>query len=128
MASTLDPFVRVVTNMMRRFGGPSTLIYKGESGEYDPSQSGPQTTDVEFPVRTITFDYIQKVEGVGTKTGSMIQDGDKQVYMQPSASVPRPRPEIDKIVYKNTTYSIVSVKEMDVTGSTVILYELCIRQ
>jgi hypothetical protein len=127
MASTLDPFIRVVMNMMRQFGGDGQLVVTS-TGEYDPASGKTPKVTQKIPARVIVLDYMQKIEGVGNKTGTMIQDGDKQAFMQPSADVPTPRPEIDKIIYKGVPHSIVSFKELNPTGTKAILYELFIRQ
>lgn len=127
MAPSLDPTIRTVYNMITRYGGDSTLVVLTQ-GEYDPTQGEAVTQETLHTVRTLAFDYIQKADGVGTKFGTLIQDGDKQLFMLPKAGVPAPRPQVDKITYEGVRHSVVALKALNPSGNKVIMYEMYIRK
>lgn len=127
MAPTLDPFIRVVMNMMQRYGATGSLLVAGP-GTYNPATLKTEPQIVSHPVKMITMEFIQMSSGVKNKAGSMIKEGDKQVFMQPDETIPVPRPEIDKITYKGVQHSIVSFKELNPSGNKAVLYELYVRQ
>lgn len=125
--STLDPFIRVVTDMMRRFGGNHTLV-KSVDGPYNYDTDSSPSLITEYPIRMIAFDYVQKKDGLGTAFNKSIQEGDKQFYIKPDDSVPFPTPEKDHIIYKGVKHNVVAVKEINPTGSKVIFIEVYGRQ
>lgn len=127
MASTLDPFIRVVMNMMQRYGATGSLVVTGP-GAYNAATLKTEPQVVAHPVKMITMEFIQMSSGVKNRAGSMVKEGDKQVFIQPDETVPVPRPEIDKIIYKGIQHSIVTFKELNPSGDRAVLYELYVRQ
>ena len=124
--SAFDPFIKVVLNMMNRFGGDSTLVITQE-GTYNPATSTATQTSTVYTVRSLVFDYPDKKDGIGVAIPTEIQKGYKQMFVQPSG-FPVPRPNVDKVVYQNRKYTIANVKEVNTTGSNCILYEFMIHQ
>lgn len=122
----LDPIIRTVLNMITRYGGTSVLTVSSP-GTYDVSTSSVIEINTDYTVKMIAFDYFQKVSGMNTEINTLIRNGDKQVFMLPEAN-PRPTPAVDSLVYNGIRHSIVSVKDLNPSGSQSILYELYIRE
>lgn len=103
------------------------------SGEYDPELSTVVNTSKTIPVRAIILDLTLQSNGLGEKLGTDILAGDKQLFVQPprGSSGPIPLqldPGKDTVKVGTTVYKIVTVKEINTTGTYPILYELYIRR
>lgn len=123
----LDPIIRTVFNIMRQFGGTSTLIVNaGDSYNYETSETTP--TLVEYEVQTIAFDYLQKKDGIGTESNTIVQRGDKQMFIRPKDGVPFPDPRADTITYKGEKFNIVTVKDINPSGNLSVLWEAYLRK
>lgn len=123
----LDPVYRTVLQMMAARGGDGTLIAKGIP-EYDPTTSSATSTDINYPVRVLVFDYIQKQAGLATENNSLIRTGDKQVFIKPYEGLPSPTAKDFTLVLKEVPYSVITVKEVNPSNANVYLYELFVRQ
>lgn len=122
----IDPLARTVLQMMSRFGGDAELIAHGES-VYDPETSTVVASEERKQVRVMVFDYLPKTSGVGV--GDMlIQAGDKQVFLKPSNDIPAPKARVQNLMLKGTKYNIIMVKEVNPSGTNVLLYELFVRE
>ncbi len=119
-----DPFIRTVLNMMTRFGG-DFIMSAPDVSSYDVSTSTATVTPVQHTVRAIIMDYVPKLEGVGN--GSLIQSGDKQVFMKPDDAIPAPDPLINTLLINGVKYRIVTIKELNPSGTKVVLYEMYVR-
>ena len=119
--------IRVVTNMMSRYGGPATALVVDE-GVYDTTTSenvvGP---DTEYDVLAMVFDYTLQSNGLQTAQGTLIETGDKQVFVQPLATMPVLRPNKDFFLVGNVKYRIVTYKELNPSQSANVLIELFVR-
>ncbi len=124
--AALDPFIRTVLNMMNMFGGDSILVVSSE-GAYNPQTSSVSRTETQHAIKTLAFDYIQKHDGESVMSNTLIRSGDKQLYVQPS-TFPRPRAKTDSVIYKGIKHSIVTIKEINPSGTSIVLYELFIRE
>lgn len=103
------------------------------TGEYDPAQSEYVETVVDVPVRAILMDLTLQSNGLGSKLGTEILAGDKQLFVQPPQSDSGPislqlDPSKDTVSVGAVAYKIVTVKEINTTGAYPILYELYIRR
>lgn len=131
----IDAFDEVVANMMQDFGTTAYVVVVTQE-EYDPDTSENIVLTTNYKVKAMFFDYIDKTSGARTEKNSLIQTGDKQVFIQPphkmDAGVPLPHLQAGKDHLKIGTkiYSIVAVKEyntqLNKTGS--ILFELFVRE
>jgi hypothetical protein len=125
----VDSFNRVVQNMMARFAGPAVLSiaapgdgeYNVETSEYVPA---PPTS---WPVRAMVFDYTLQSNGTQTQPGTLIQVGDKQVFVAPPPGMPRVRPERDSLIVGDKKFKIITYKELNPTQSYNVLIELFVR-
>ena len=128
-----DPFHRFVSTMMSRFSAPATILSQG-TGSYNPDTSEYVATTTSYTVRIIPFDYIKKGDGLGTATGTDIQTGDRQIYLEPlnqtnsDLVMPRLQPNKDRLQVADKLYRIIALKELNPTMSDSILYELYVRE
>lgn len=126
---------RTVANMVARFG-TTAYISVAASEVYDPATSKNIVTFQDYLVNVMFFDYIRKTEGVGTENNTLVQTGDKQVYVQPpqknGSGVPLPslQPNKDLLKFNGKVYKIVTVKQYNPSQSLdgCILYELYVRE
>lgn len=118
----IDPIVRTVMNLMRQFGGDMELTTEMGEPVYDPTTSTVELQERAWTVRAIVFDYLPKHAGVGLETNSLIRAGDKQVWIMPG-DFPGPEAKKSSVIIKGVKYTIQVIKELDPTGSNVIVYE-----
>lgn len=123
MASTLNQFARTVLNMMKRYGGPGTLVAV-QDGTYNPATGKATKVETQYTVTMITFDYTEKTAGTSTSNGTMIGNGVKQVYLKPDSLVPVPRAKVDRIVIGGTAYVVDTVKEFNPNGTGALFIEI----
>lgn len=123
-----DPIVRTVLNMMAFRGGDATVIVPSKDAEYDPATSTSKNSVVNYPVRAIVFDYLQKHDGMGGGSKTLVESGDRQMFLKPSPDLPKLRAKIDSVIWGDRKFTIATCKEMNPTGTNVILYELFIRE
>lgn len=131
----ISAFDDVVANMMQEYGTTAHIVVT-TAEEYSPDTSENETKEVEYRVRAMFFDYIDKMAGKGTERNSLIQSGDKQVYIQPphktSAGIPLPHIDTnkDRLKVNGTTYKIVTIKQYNPSMSRAgcVLYEAYIRE
>ena len=121
----VDPIVKTVTDMMKRRGGDAKLIVAGVP-TYDTATSLVTSAEVAYPVRALVFDYVQKSMGMGVQGDSLVRSGDKQVFIKPS-DFPRPVAKVDSFLYQGSKFSIIVAKEINPSGSDVLLHELHVR-
>lgn len=119
-------FVRVVANMMARYGGAASVVIVSK-GTYDVETSSVPTTETQYAVKAMVFDYTLQSNGSQTEKNSLIQTGDKQVFVQPTDDVPALSPEKDFVVIGTKRYRIITYKELNPAQSGNILMELFVR-
>lgn len=124
----VDPIVRTVLNLMAFRGGDATVIVPSQAAEYDYATSTMVNNVVNYPCRALVFDYLQKHDGIGGGNKSLIESGDRQMFLKPSADLPRLRAKIDSVLWGNRKFTIATVKEVNPSGTNIILYELFIRE
>lgn len=126
-------FDGVVQEFMDDFGFTATYI-KGGEGTYNTATGENVVTNEEIPVRAILMDRTLQSNGLGTQLGSLIQAGDKQLYIQPTQKTDTSATAIvvnaaaDRVRIGSVTYDIVTSKEINTTADDQILIELYIRR
>lgn len=131
----IEMFDEVVYNMMQEFGTYAFLSVTTKE-EYDPEISENIVIKVDYKVKVCVFDYLDKRSGVGTESNSLIQTGDKQVFIQPPhktvTGVPLPHilPNRDLLKIGDKIYKIVAIKEYNPSMSRqgCVLYEAFVRE
>ena len=124
----MNPIVRTVMSVMARQGGDAMMVFPSGDPVYDVNTSTSITPTVTYPVRVLIFDYVKKTDGAGVVGNSLIESGDKQVFVQPTYDLPKPKARISSLVIQDVTYNVITVKAIDPAGTgDVILYELFVR-
>ena len=128
-----EDFDRMVAEMMAEFGFTATYVRQVSAIPDDTAGTVTVVTE-DISVSAIKMELIRPMEGSGTRSNSLIQDGDQILYVRPTekvdsfADVLVVNPASDVIKINGVTWGIVTVKEVNPTASNVILYELYIRK
>lgn len=131
MSNTSD-FDEVVQYFMNEFG-TSAFILQNVQGIYDTTTSSVQTSVNKIAVNTLQFDYIPRKYGSTFLDNSLIQEGDKEILVQPvEKSNPDAlpfvvNPSTDSYMVGNQTYKIVAIKSYNPSNSDNILYVMYVR-
>ena len=132
-------FSATVSALLTEFGSAGFLITQLDAGEYDPATGSKSVITADIPVYGIVMDLSLQSNGWGTKTNTLIQNGDKLCYLRPSAELlPILMPDgilvvdpaDDRIVFGGVAYKIFTVKVLDPasTGTKPLYYELYLRR
>lgn len=132
-------FAGLVSSMMDEFGGNATFITQIDTGEYNPATGTNTVVTSEIPIRAILMDLTLQSNGQGTKDKTLIQDGDKVLYVRPTDYLlPILMPDgvlvvdsaDDRVIVGGIKYKVVTMKAIDPTASELqpLLYELYIRR
>jgi hypothetical protein len=132
-------FIGLVNDMMDEFGTVGTLVVNLEGDGYDPATGTTNSVTADIPIKCIIMDLTLQSNGAGTRDKTLIQDGDKVLYVRPSDELlPILMPDgilavdssDDKVVVGGHTYDVVTTKVLDPTasGTKPIMFELYIRR
>lgn len=131
--SSAANFDRMIMAFMR--DDPMTAYYiKEVAGPYDTSTGEAPVVRTEIPVSAILLDLIGSVNGFSTKYGTLIQAGDKELYvLPPNKSDPLAAPldvdpANDRIRINTITYKIVAMKEANPDANMPLLYNFMLRR
>jgi hypothetical protein len=130
--SSSEIFDLAVAELMDEFGFLAT--YMQGTGTYNPSTGVNNISYREIQVQAIQMDLNLRSNGVSVGQGTLIQDGDKQLFIRPPNKTDTDsdpitiNPEADKIKINNTVWRILTSKEINTDASNQILFELYIRR
>lgn len=128
---SLADFDNVVLQMMDDFGATQTYVMSSQE-EYDTETGTVSSVTTSVPVRMILMDLTLQSNGLSLKYGTEILTGDKEAYVQPPVKNSGPAlvitPGSDKLVVSGTTYTVVTFKEVNPTGTDPVLYTLYLRR
>lgn len=129
--NVLDRAVAKITGMF----GTQAIIRIVTGQQYDTTTSQNVVTYTDYNVNVIIQDYLRKEDGLGAERNTLIQSGDKQVYVQPpqkigSLPLPTISPNQDLFVFGGKVYKIVFLKQLNPSMSVngCVAYELYIRE
>jgi len=115
--------------LLVEFGGRVT-VRQVVTGEYDPELGEAPTTTVDNDGIGALFDYTAQAAGLANMAGSVIETGDKQLYLAPDraagGSMPEPKPA-DLVLAQGATWHVVTVKTLAPAG-LAMLFELQLRR
>lgn len=126
-------FDAAVLEFIQESGFTATYV-KQTQGEYDPATGTVGTTVVEIPVQVILMDLTLQSNGLSTKYGTLVEAGDKELFMRPPHKTDPAQPILDihpasdTVKVGTTVYKIVTMKELNPTTSDPILYMLYLRR
>lgn len=102
--------------------GRAAVLRQVAAGEYDPATGVSAGATTDHACQVVTFDYSAQSAGMGTEPDSLIQVGDKQIYMAASGLSVTPAPG-NIVVVGADSWRIIHVKAVNPAGIP-ILYEL----
>jgi hypothetical protein len=129
--SIAKDFDRMVAQFMR--DDPLTVFYLSVQNTYDDLTGVNTRTEVRIPCKAIFLDYQLRSSGDGTKPATLIQEGDKLLYMQPpnkADSLVAPLvidPSADRVEIEGVVYKIVIFKQTNPSAANCLLFELYLR-
>ena len=131
--SSASDFDRAIMDFMN--DDPLTAYYTQYiQGSYDPSTSTYSTTTIEVACKSIMLDLTRNNNGLSSKFGTEILDGDKELYLLPP---PKDDPlalpiqidtTSDRVRIGNITYKVAVAKVLDPTNADIMLYNLMLRR
>ena len=132
-------FVDLVGDMIRDFGTTGILTTQPDNGEYDPATGMANTVSTDIMIQCILMDKTLTYNGAGVMNNRVIQEGDKLLYVSPTALlIPALMPNgvlkltasTDKVTVGGNEFGIVKVKVVDMSGDGTrpILFELYLRR
>lgn len=120
-------FHSVVNEFFDTQGWSTTATLIKTTSVYDDATSENIVTEKRYTMQAMPFDYINKNEGSGTNSGTLIRSGDKQVFVKPNKYVKDIDPSADTLQIGTKIYRIITVKEVNPTLTDVLYYELFVR-
>lgn len=132
--SDFSDFDRAILEFFVDFGFEATYIKQLGDGVYDPATGENVITTVEIPVEAILLDLTLQSNGLSTKFGTLVQAGDKELYIRPPEKTDPLRlplvinPANDRVRANGVEYKIHSMKELNTTSTESLLYNLYIRR
>ena len=130
--SQFDDFHAIVAEFMSEWG--FTAQYQSITAVPNDAKGGVDETVTVIPIRCIRQEQTRPLFGLGTNTGTIIQEGDLILYVQPTeranqfAAALDIDPNDDNIVIQGVVWNIVTSKMHGTDPSVPILYELYIRK
>ena len=133
----MDKFMRVVKKEMDRYGCNVTIIRDLSSqDDYDPVTGMTPVNLKEFDCRGILFDLTLQSNGDGYKHNTLISQGDKQLFIQPTdddgwyqdTEVDSIVPNRDKIRIGNKLYKVITFKQINPSTQDSVLFECYVRE
>lgn len=129
----MSDFDLTVLEFIRESGCSATLI-KEATGAYNPATGTVASDTDEIAVEAILMDLTLQSNGLSTKYGTLVEAGDKELYMRPPHKT-NPllgeieiKPASDRIRVGAVTYKIVTFKELNPSASDPALYTLYLRR
>jgi hypothetical protein len=125
-------FDDAVFEMLNEFGGPATFN-KFSGTTYNPATATSSQVYEAVPITLALFDLNRPNNGLGSKLGTEVQAGDKEAYViPPTKNGGSPITPVDStndsITVGTVTYNIVTLKEVNPSGSDPLLYIFYLRR
>jgi hypothetical protein len=130
--TNLSDFDGAIADFMQELGFQA--IYMQATSIYDPATGTNNVSYTEIPVQAIQVDLNLRSNGMSVGNGTLIQDGDKQLYIRPPnktdplALFLTVNPAADKVKINDTIWRILTFKEINPDASNQVLIELYIRR
>lgn len=113
---------------------PMTATYLQYIEDYDYTTSENVLVEVATPVSCILLDFERTNNGLSSKFGQLVIEGDKELYMLPTqkrdpiAAPIIPNTTSDKIIVAGITYKIHVMKEANPDAVAPLLYNFMLRR
>lgn len=132
--SAASSFDRMIVEFFR--DDPCTATYiQTVAGVFNPATGEmSSSTTLETPVQIILLDMTRSSNGLSSKFGLLISEGDKEVYVRPpNKTNPLALPlnidtTSDFLKVGSITYKVASMREANPTGAAPLLYNLMLKR
>lgn len=129
-------FDKVVAKYMAMYGFDLEIERTTEASEYDVETSRLIEVKEVIPARGMLFDLTLQSNGTSTFRSTLIEAGDKQLFIQPPSKRGQYQdvttdaivPGRDTITINGDSYDVVTFKEINPTTTNSTLWELYIRK
>lgn len=127
----LDDLDQAVFEIMGEFG--TLVTYLKQTGTYNILTDEIPEAFSEYIVEGLLMDLTLSSNGLSLKYGTLIQAGDKELYIRPPKTpegldVLVISPAADFVLAAGVKYNIVTFKEVNPTGDAALLYTLYLRR
>lgn len=128
-----DDYHRMLAEFFREDGFDATFIKPLPGIPND--DDGTVTSDTEeTTIRCIKMEVFGNMAGSRTKMGTLIQEADQVLYVQPSEATNKWAdplyidPTSDTVIINEVSWKIVAAREYNPSASNCVLYELYIKR
>jgi hypothetical protein len=125
-------FHRMIAEFMREDGFDATFHKQLPAVSND--DDGTVFSDTtQYPIRAVKMDVFGNMAGNRTKLGTLIQEADQVLYVQPRQesdgfSLMDADTAADRVEIKGKLWKILALKEYDPSASDCVLYEMYIKR
>lgn len=132
--TAFSDFDGAVAEFMQEFGFTATYLQPDGTSTYDPATGTNSVNYLRIPVKAVQMDLNLRSNGTTVANNTLIQSGDKQLYIQPpnkTDAILLPlevNPSSDKVEINGVVWRILTFKEITPSASDQILIELYIRK
>lgn len=123
-------FHRMLTEFFREDGFDCSLT-KSLPGVPNDDDGTIFVETISTPIRAIKMEVFGNMAGSRTKLGTLIQEADQVLYVQPSetlAAFGEIDPATTRAEFKGYSWKVLALKEYDPSASDCVLYELYIKR
>ena len=130
MGNFID-FDRMIVQMMRDFGGTATVKVFTDPVEVDGEVIH---TSKDYQVNAILLDYPTMGSGVKSNFGTLIEEGDKQCYIQPRSKDNSNYSDLnikqnrDRVIVNGVEWKIMNLKDTNSAMNDSLLLEMHLRK
>lgn len=129
----MEDFDLAVLEFMNEMGFTAQYVQTA-NGEYDPATGTVTPVVTQTPVQAILMDLTLSSNGLSTRFGTLVEQGDKQLLVRPPHKATEGATPMDinsasdKVLVHGVEYKVVTFKEINPTGADPLVYDLYIRR
>jgi len=123
MSIDYSKFAATSLKLLTKFG-QDVVLRSSTIGSYDPATGTSSSTITDTARKGVIFDYNLVVYGNDTINNTLVQAGDKRLYMDANGVAPTLN---DQAIIGGVTWQIKNIKDANYTGVSVI-YDCTIRR
>lgn len=118
----IDPIARAVRSLIQKRGGPVSMVVE-KKGVYNVATSSVEAVRKLYTPQAIVLDAKEALS-----PASLIRAGDKQLFILPDDSIPRPTTVETEFKIQGEIYKVYLVRELNPNGLKAIYYEVYVRR
>lgn len=116
----------VADELLAEFG-QEIILYASMPGGYNPATGQSSATDAGYYGRGAAFDFNFRDSGQTFGAGTLIQAGDRQLYLSP-VGVPAPKPGDLVDLADGSRWNVAAVKTTDPSSAEPVIFECLLRR